>query len=161
MRHEYPCFIHYILLSSLRKWLICPAGASNPFPLRTTFPVLDQSIVSWLIISVNLSLFFSVSLHIGHPLMKTSQKGNRRQSENYDRNLNCIGALKELTIEQHSASCICNTCFFSDAFRLANVDFFREFERLYASQAWWQEMVATNIKVWSDLQKGTGAAVKY
>ena len=34
---------------------------------------------------------------------------------------------KNLTREQHSANCICKTCLFSDAFRLANTDFFREF----------------------------------
>ena len=37
MRHEYPGFIHYILLCSHQKWLICPAGASSPFPSTLFF----------------------------------------------------------------------------------------------------------------------------
>ena len=35
--------------------------------------------------------------------------------------------LTNKTSELHSANCICKTSLFYDAFRLANVDFFREF----------------------------------
>ena len=45
----------------------------------------------------------------------------------YVDNFKKIKIKKNLTSELHLANCFCKTCLFSDAFRVANVDLFREF----------------------------------
>ena len=50
-----------------------------------------------------------------------------RYFEDFVAAISFVVNLKNLTSEQHSANCISKTCLFSDAFRPANVDFYREF----------------------------------
>ena len=77
----------------------------------TFYRYFDRLLGSWII-----NEFFEESVQLLQPF-----------TEYIVTSANFLKKLKNWTSEQHSANCICQTCLFSDEFRLAKADFFADY----------------------------------